>query len=86
MKRPEARARLTRFRGGGPPSTPWSQPMEVDSVGLQQLFRELECHSANRCVDCYVPELGFHEAVCLTADEISLLERLLHRVSIGSKR
>ena len=63
-----------------------SPSREADSMQLKQLSRELECHSALLCIDCYAPGLGFHQALWLTADEISLLAMLLREFSRASKR
>lgn len=78
MRRPQDRAR--HRRSGSARASAKPQLIEADSTDLKHLLRELECHSAGQCVDCHVPEVGLHKAVCLTAHEMSLLETLLRRL------
>lgn len=66
------------------PNAPFEQssrPLENttcdEAYETEQLHHELECHMTLRCADCYVRDVGLHEAVCLSPEELSLLLRLV---------
>ena len=42
-----------------------------------ELSQELRIHAEVRCAGCYVSDVGWHESVCLTPDELNRLLRLL---------
>ncbi len=48
-----------------------------EAYEMEQLHHELDCHVTLRCADCYVSDVGLHEAVCLSPEELSLLLRLV---------
>jgi len=53
-------------------------PVEaIDPLDALRLLGELTCHSSLRCVHCYVPEADWHQAVCLSPHELSILRHLL---------
>ena len=49
----------------------------IDPLDALRLRGELTCHSSLRCVHCYVPEADWHQAVCLSPHELSILRHLL---------
>jgi len=69
---------------GRRPNAPFEQSSRLlenatcdEAYDMDQLYHELECHVTLRCVDFYLRGVGWHEAVCLSPQELSLLLRLV---------
>ena len=58
-------------------STPEAGWARLNPLHAAQLAAELRCHSNLLCSDCYVADVGWHEAVCLTPDELRMLQALV---------
>lgn len=54
--------------------------LQMDPLDVLRLRAELKCHVDLQCVDCHLAEVGWHEVVCLTPCELSLLQRILDRL------
>ena len=48
-----------------------------------ELRQELRIHAEVRCAGCYVSDVGWHESVCLTPDELNRLLSLLNGNFLG---
>ncbi len=60
----------------------------IDPLDALRLLEELRCHANFHCVRCFVPEAGWHQAVCLSPHELLILQQLLTgtRAARGTRR
>ncbi|HLB67861.1 MAG TPA: hypothetical protein VJN63_05295 [Thermoplasmata archaeon] len=75
--------RRERVRRGRTVHFPQLPARDDHRSALMELSQELRIHAEVRCAGCYVSDVGWHESVCLTPDELNRLLSLLKGNLLG---